>query len=561
MTKIKDTKKKIARVHRNSQQSFGDLLEAIDRVNTALEESKTEREFAEGANSALKYLSKRMDLTKRQCVILAIFIDCCCEYNVSLSLLARRMCTSITGMLREWSDLDKLEERGYIVTCHNRSGDICFRMPLFVLDSLKRNQPYVEPGMGEEKLTIDQFFAQLDILFKRRDDCEITYSMLCAKLERLLKNNAHLEISKRVLQLDMGFDSQILLLYFCHSIVSENEEEISNYEISKVLDAPSSANTKRELTLGNHRLQREDLIEYACCCGTVDRSQHRLTDKAKQELLADVQIVVNEYKSGLTPHSEIIPKELFYNDADEQQITNLCDLLSDENYQNIRQRLKQKGMRQGFACLFYGSPGTGKTETVLQLAKRTHRDIMRVDISQLRSKWVGESEKNIKSVFDQYRRAASTCKTVPILFFNEADAILNLRQEGASNAVEKMENSLQNIILEQLENLDGIFIATTNLAGNLDPAFERRFLFKVDFHKPSLAARTKIWKSMLPDVPEADLAALAAEFDFSGGQIENIARHYAIDSILYGQGSIDKLRQFCQNERIDKKTTHKIGFA
>ena len=104
---------------------------------------------------------------------------------------------------------------------------------------------------------------------------------------------------------------------------------------------------------------------------------------------------------------------------------------------------------------------------------------MQVNISEIKSMWVGESEKNIKQVFDNYRAMVNDSQTTPILLFNEADAIIGKRQEGTLRSVDKMENSIQNIILQEMEMLDGILIATTNLAQNMDKAFERRFLYKI----------------------------------------------------------------------------------
>ena len=224
--------------------------------------------------------------------------------------------------------------------------------------------------------------------------------------------------------------------------------------------------------------------------------------------------------------------------------------------------MKETGFRCGFTCLFYGEPGTGKTETVLQLAKQTGRDIMQVNISQIKSMWVGESEKNIKQLFDDYRARAMESELTPILLFNEADAIINKRREGAERAVDKMENSIQNIILQEMETLDGILIATTNLAQNMDKAFERRFLYKIKFEKPTIEARMSMWREMIPAIGEADSRALALKYDFSGGQIENIARHYAIGNILHGCSDdiVKELSAYCDSEKLQSKETRRIGF-
>jgi SpoVK/Ycf46/Vps4 family AAA+-type ATPase len=184
-------------------------------------------------------------------------------------------------------------------------------------------------------------------------------------------------------------------------------------------------------------------------------------------------------------------------------------------------------------------------------------------VADIKSCWVGESEKNIKNLFDTYREHVKKDSITPILLFNEADAIINKRQEGAQRAVEKMENSILNIILQEMENLDGILIATTNLAQNMDTAFERRFLYKIKFEKPTFDARMSIWRTMIPTLNEEDSRFLANKYDFSGGQIENIARHYTIGKILHGDSKDmrKELSEYCNNERLESHDKRNIGFV
>ena len=176
--------------------------------------------------------------------------------------------------------------------------------------------------------------------------------------------------------------------------------------------------------------------------------------------------------------------------------------------------------------------------------------------------WVGESEKNLKNLFSMYRKAVKESKMTPILLFNEADAIFGVRKNGAENAVDKMENSLQNIILQEMEDLQGILIATTNLTDNLDKAFERRFLYKVRFDKPSVESRGKIWKSMFPELSDEEARQLSADYDFSGGQIENVVRKKTVRSLLLGsEPSFEDIRQYCAEEGLgDKPFRRRIGF-
>ena len=140
--------------------------------------------------------------------------------------------------------------------------------------------------------------------------------------------------------------------------------------------------------------------------------------------------------------------------------------------------------------------------------------------------------------------------------------MLGIRQEGASRAVEKMENSLQNIILQEMEQLDGIMIATTNLTQNLDRAFERRFLYKIEFERPDAAVKSRIWRSMIPTLDERTAATLAERYDFSGGQIENIARKRTVEMILRGvEPTMEELDEFCRNEQLGNRAKRRrIGF-
>ena len=190
-----------------------------------------------------------------------------------------------------------------------------------------------------------------------------------------------------------------------------------------------------------------------------------------------------------------------------------------------------------------------------------------MDVSQLRSKWYGESERLVKGIFDEYRQMVKNCEhagkkqVAPIMFFNEADAIFNRRMENAERSVDKSENALQNIILQEMETLDGILIATTNLQGNLDNAFERRFLYKLRLDKPTTEVKAHIWQSMLPDLTDEESRWLALKFDFSGGQIENVVRKRFIDEVITGnKTTLADLQALCRNEMLENNHQKGIGF-
>jgi len=195
------------------------------------------------------------------------------------------------------------------------------------------------------------------------------------------------------------------------------------------------------------------------------------------------------------------------------------------------------------------------------VAKETNREILKVDTSSAKSMWFGESEKIIKRIFTDYRSHVKNCERMPILLFNEADAIISKRKENGNSNVSQTENTIENIILEELETFDGIFFATTNLARNLDTAFERRFLFKIEFHKPSTTVKAKIWSAKLPQLTDLECETLAGLYDFSGGQIDNIVRKNEIQEIIYGISvDFNHILGFCETELLSKNNRVKIGF-
>ncbi len=542
------------------------LLTAVEQIVEKAKESQLSKEFYRKADRYIKYVSEKMELTKEQSVIMALFINRSDDNSIRISEISEDVKCTTTHILRYMNDIDVLEKRELIRCCRERRGRISYRVPYDVIEAFKRDEKYVPRKCTN--LTCAELFSELENIFELRQDNEITFDAMCQKVKSLLNDNPHLKFTNAIKQQgweDME-DELMLFLLFCHLYVNNNDNNIRFHDIDFLYDDKRTWNrVKNELARGSHELFAYEIIEYNNDDGIVDRESFRMAQKGKDEYLSELDLrnrANNDQRNDIVKCEKIAEKQLFYGKNIQAQIDELNQLLDDTHYQEVRSRMKDSGFRCGFTCLFYGAPGTGKTETVLQLARKTGRNIMQVNISQIKSCWVGESEKNIKGLFDNYRELVKKSEVTPILLFNEADAIINKRMEGAQSAVNKMENSMQNIILQEMENLDGILIATTNLAGNMDKAFERRFLYKIKFEKPTLEARMSIWHTMMPTLEEKVTRTLATKYDFSGGQIENIARHYTIGNILHGKSEniMEELSSYCDNERLETKEMRKIGF-
>jgi SpoVK/Ycf46/Vps4 family AAA+-type ATPase len=201
----------------------------------------------------------------------------------------------------------------------------------------------------------------------------------------------------------------------------------------------------------------------------------------------------------------------------------------------VAKRLKKWGIKQRRGpqarVIFYGPPGTGKTLTALSLARTLKRSVLSFDCSKILSMYVGESEKNVRKIFETFYDLRSRSRKEPVLLLNEADQFLGARSQAPSASAERMHNQMQNIFLEQIERFDGLLVATTNLLETIDPAFSRRFDYKIEFKKPGFAQRLELWRKFLPknaDFEEGfDLERLAA-FELSGAQIELVVRNTAL---------------------------------
>lgn len=537
------------------------ILEAFEYIVELAKDSSLDADFFENASVYIKYAARKLKLSSMQTVLLALFVDQSEDSSIRMSDIAAYTGCRTTKILRLSSEIDVLVDKYYLRASHSYNR-LTYRVPVDVLKALKKNQPYVhvvEPITG-----LQSFFDRFNELMEYMNNDELTHEALLEETEEYLGDIRDSHFARALKRFGLVNENRLLFIYMVHLFVENNDDRINFSDINNLYDNDKIPNwCKNELRSRTSELFCCKLIENVNEDGMARSDCFRLTEYAKTDLLSELNLTVNAKSDcDLIKWDSFPEKKLVYNVPEKKQVMELSSILSAERFSEVQSRLRNVGMRAGFCCLFYGSPGTGKTETVYQVARATGRDILRVDVDKIKSCWVGESEQNMKKVFDKYRNICKSTSLAPILLFNEADAILGVRMEGATRAVDKMENSIQNIILQEMEALEGIMIATTNLTTNLDKAFERRFLYKVEFNRPTVEARAQIWQAMFPALTERDACTLASQFDLSGGEIENISRKYMVNAILSGRDTIDLLllAELCRNERIGTSTRQRIGF-
>ena len=544
------------------------ILQHMERITSMSGNNIFSKDFFLTAKPHIDYVAEKLNVSPIQAVLFSHIVEEYDDYAISINQIARSLnCNKIKIMqyAGELADLaskkllkvKKISNRG-----HGNKGEITYKIPLNVTESLQKNEDY-EP-INYSNLSILEFFAVLEKLFVLNiSDMDISYEELTEEIDALMKDNRELSFVKNLKGYDLPIDEQMIVVRFCHFYANRDLDGMDLDTLSQMFDYQSAFTPhKRKLVSGEHSLIENGIIENTNSDSFIDRECFKLTDKAKRELLCDLQIKKACKSKDIIKASGIKEKKLFYNAIESKQISRLSSLLDEGSFKKVQARLSENNMRTGFACLFYGPPGCGKTESVYQIARETGRDIVMVDISETKSMWFGESEKRIKEVFTNYRNLVDESEVTPILLINEADAVIGKRKDVSRSAVAQTENAIQNIILQEIENLKGILIATTNLTDNMDKAFERRFLYKIEFKRPGVAVRQSIWKAMLPSLSDDGVKAVSSGFDFSGGQIENVARKRSVEYVLSGvEPSLETLVAFCKEELLNKEADVKIGFG
>ena len=556
-----------------NKQISKELLSAIQKIVSETKGQFLNDELIKNLADVTKPISEFYDLTSFQALIFSVYLECGLkDIDVDTERLIDYYGKNMSVMADINEAIDQLLEKKLVYICrhdHSSTRRKSFNRTIAskdkVLDSLMKGDKTLL-----EITKVTNFYSLLtevrELLVKRIDGTISTYELGTEVRGILVQHKVFPEV-EWLLSIE-GLDNYDICLALDLTIEHvEGAEEVDFDKLIKEVfsEVQDRVKYKRKVKENKCPLVLNDIIEFTDS-GFSFLNYIRLSDTAMDIFLGGYKDTIKKDfkpKMGTLINPDNINLEkLYYNPAEREQIETLTTALDDTNYKDLVERMRFQGMKAGFSVLLYGYPGTGKTSSVKQIAKATGRSIYMVEIDKIQSKWVGESEKNLAKVFEEYKYCKKYFNIDPILLFNEADAILGKRF-NVNSALDKTFNALQNILLQELEDFEGIFMATTNLADQLDKAFDRRLLYKVDFQKPEKSISKKILGHAFSYLTEETIEKINDCYTLTWGQISNIRKKLLVKSILKKDLILEEYVQLlCKEENIlnqNNRTT--IGFT
>ena len=390
----------------------------------------------------------------------------------------------------------------------------------------------IRQNVHEHSLGIDRLQSKLKLLEKRIQ-------------ERIAQTSENLVLDKFFKQKKMSNLEQVIFIALLREEYSSNDTSLR--EMNALIDLISLDDYERiknrSLLEDGSNLLSSDIIDYEEMLnpfGGIGRSFYIVDEvlqsiihpqKRKKVTRLKLNALIEEQDIFELIDSETSLEDVVLNEKTQETLENLMQQVD----KKVISRLVEWGVKDKKSgidarIIFYGAAGTGKTMTAYSLAKSLKRQVLAFDCSKILSMYVGESEKNVRKIFDTFYELSEKTKTEPILLLNEADQFLGARSSGTITGADQMHNQMQNIFLEQIENFRGMLIATTNLLENIDKAFSRRFNYKIEFKKPDKSQRERLWELMLPEnapyEESFDLKELAT-YGLTGGQINLVVKNTA----------------------------------
>lgn len=543
------------------------ILESITKIHENREKLLRHTDLLIELKNDVDEVSQFLELDRKISMLLSVII---CEQLmgeiVSIKKMMKHMGFESIDIIKSTESIKMLKKRGWLSVSKRRMHSFKldeFEVSKHLLDAITYNDKNKLEKKAPENLAM-AILQMRQFITNALGDYELDEltDSICIEMEQHTNFNFIQVIFESKLLIDL---EKVILIWMASEVLRGREEFDFNNIIEIFTQDPSYTFWfKSRISSGNSQLVADGYIEFKRP-NFIDFTAVAIGSKIN-DLLNELRQDTDYKKKSVRYTTLIEPKDLneqklFFNKDAELSFKKVDQLLDDENYKALMNQFQDKGMKQCLTMLFHGLPGTGKTELVKQMALKHGRSIYQVDLSGIKDMWVGESEKNLKRVFKEYSDSLKYSSKTPILLFNEADALLGIRV-NVRHSTDQMHNSLQNILLQELEDMNGIFIATTNLINNIDGAFDRRLLFKQKFELPNTETRAKIFQVQFPETNMELLNKVSQDYDLSGGQIQNIKRKLMADQILFGDSFITDqlLLEYIENEFGFRTNKNKIGY-
>ncbi len=544
-------------------------IEIICSVAEQSNDCKLSNSHLSEINPLLLQLSGKLGVSPMQSFWISImYMFSFKNSTVDFDDIARYLDCNILKVLPYQNDFMELSDKRIFNRIENRSyGQVTgfnFSLNQQTIQRIAKNErlefankePIVENAID--------FLEQINSNFDKQDKDDLNAFLTLEIAMELIDKYAHISYVSKVINLHFDNHDTNLFFLICWECISGNESTSLLNVLKKIYPTKSSQYREFQNIINKKsNIIKHDWIELKPerFCNDIEVC---LSEKAITFLDTEgIKLFDSDIdKKDLLLSKNIAKKKLLLNESEQIQYQMIESAIHPSNHVRIQEHLTKKRLTKGITVLLHGHPGTGKTETVLQMAKASGRDLFKVDISETKSAWFGESQKIIKQIFIKYNKIRKNSKVCPILFINEADALFSKRKNSNMSSVAQTENEIQNIILEELENFEGILFATTNIIDNFDKAFDRRFLFKLLLPKPDVTLRSSLWKSKIKKLKATECKLLAEKFEFSGGEIDNVVKKIEISKILNSKPiTISNIIQYCENESMRKNTfVSKIGY-
>ncbi len=522
------------------------LLTRVEAVSGAASKCGLNFQKLAAVKDDVEAIGAFLGIGNTQAILFSVIADLSMQRTVTLDAMAKHIECSVLKLVSLMKEAEVLERKGYIKKSLRRRSrrpsynDMGFTVPAYVIEALLReDQSQLEAAT---RYDLPSFLKQVSDIIDERHENTLSTALVCEEVEFLISANSNLPFVFSVDTALKGIISKCTIFAFSYvRLKGQINVDFESFANALFDDLGEQLEYCQEVASGRHELITKGFLKLVASEFDGDKAA-TLSHKTAKELFRSYPALLKpeDQSQGLIRWRSVKAKRLWFSDELQQQLGLLEEVLHTSRFRSYRRELKRNGLSSGITAIFSGSPGTGKTEMAYQLARLTRRNIMMVDLSQAKSKWFGESEKRVRQIFDDYATLLKNSVTEPILFINEADGLLTrridlgVRGTSSDHAI----NTIQNVLLQALENFEGILIATTNLTGNLDNAFERRFSFRIDFPKPDKQVRGKIWKDKLPELSEEEAALLGERFDIAGGEIDNQVRQVLLRKVLRRDGTV-----------------------